>query len=249
MDIIKTSISFLLNRLHTNEHVGAHDDMLLMIKEDVENIPEAANEAEEYRKAVGHLQLVFRHSAKSVETMHISELNKRREILWRACRRLIKVYLGNADTTVCQAAHRLLVLMNKYGNVPDDSLYGETGSLRHTMEDFDEAEAKAEVALIPGLSALIDELGEVNTELGRLYFKRLNEAEIVKELGKLADHLPHADKCLIALFRALNIVYGYNERTANDPAVKETIERIAVNADALLSQLKIILAHRGIKIN
>ncbi|GHV55333.1 hypothetical protein FACS1894181_19050 [Bacteroidia bacterium] len=137
--------------------------------------------------------------------------------------------------------------LETYGNVPNFSLYGETSSITHALTDFNKPENQVKVTLIPGLSAYIDELKDVNDELNRLYNQRLDEAEEIKELGKLTDYLPLVDKQLITLFHALNMVYGYNERTAKLPALKATIERIAKKAKALLDQLKKVLEHRHIK--
>ena len=247
MGILNTNISFLLSHLYRNEHVKAHEDARDAIKIGVETIPEAKKRLDEYDAGVERLNLIFKHSRESPETKQIVGFDKRRDELWLVGKRIIKLYLKSSDLLIRAAADGLRILMNAYGNVPHFNLYGETGSLKHAISNLKTPENQAKVALIPGFSALIDELEAVNNSLDILYKQRFLEAEAIRQLGKLGDHLPVVDKQLINLFHALNTIYEYNEMKAELPELKATIERIALNVDALFDQLKKVLERRSVK--
>ncbi|GHV48844.1 hypothetical protein FACS1894181_05760 [Bacteroidia bacterium] len=248
MNALNTNITFFMSRLYQNEHVKAHEDVLNDIKTDVESISEVKEVLDDYEAGVERVKQIFRHGPKSPGTRKIAKLDKRRDKLWGGGKRLVKLYMGSAGADTCEAANSLLFLMNTYGDVPHFSLYGETGSLQHAIADFRKPENQAKAVLVPGFSAIIDELEAVNNELDTLYQARLEKAETDKMLGTLATNLPALDKQLIGLFHALNTVYYYNQMTAKDPAVKATIERIAWNVEALFLQLQTILAHRSVKV-
>ena len=244
MAILETNILYFLSRPLSNERVHAHEDLIGRISPDAENIPEVKKELDDYKKAVEKVSLVFKHSPKSPETLHIAKLDVRRGTLWRGGKQLIKIALDSADADTRLAAGDLSILVNNtYGDVPHFSLYGETGSLKHAIADFRTTENQPKVALINGLTGIVNELDTVNIELETFYHKRFQEVEAVKQLGKLTDTLKQADKLLVALFQALNTVYDYNARTAKLPALKEAIERIATYVEALFDQLKRILDH------
>ena len=243
--LINTKIAFLLSRLLRNEHVKAHEDLRDAVKVDVESISEVGTNLDEYEAGVERLKQIFKHSLESPETKHIGGFDKRRDALWIAGKRIIKLYLKSSDPLVQKAANEVRILMNAYGNVPRFSLYGETGSLKHAINNLKKPENQAKIALIPGFPALVGELETVNESLDALYKQRLQEAEAVKQLGKLGDLLPAVDKQLINLFHALNTVYNYNEMTSKLPELKATIERIAMNTEAIFDQLRKVISHRN----
>ena len=245
MDVLNKNITGMFHKLHVNEHVKAHEDALEIIKPNAENIPEVKESLNTYEASVERLALIFRHSPESPETKQIAGFDERRDELWIGGQKIIKLYLNSPDPLVRTAADVLRILMNAYGNVPHFSLYGETGSLKHAINNLKKPENQAKVTLVPGFTALISELETVNNELDILYKQRFQESEAVKQLGKLGDHLPVVDKLLINLFRALNTVYNYNEMTAKLPELKATIERIALYTDALFDQLRKVLSRRS----
>jgi hypothetical protein len=188
---------------------------------------------------------MFKLSKASPETKEISETDNSRDSAFREMKRLVDFYANDADPIVKQAATALQFIIEPYKSAASRNLFEETAFIRNCLADINKPENAQRIAALPGLSALLTRLATLNDRVDVLYTQRLQALEEIKTLGKRADVRGDVDNAFIDILQAINIQHRACELSGNDPALKAALEQSAAFINALIDQLRKILARRG----
>ena len=249
MRIVQTKITYFLDRLFIIEHVGMMEEIIEKAKGYIAGMPVLAKEWNRFERLVSHESIMFKVSRKSLETKEMAAYNKERLLYWREMRRRLKFFAATSDEeTVRESARRLLSEMKHFHEALTGNLWVKTICINLLLESLSVGENSAAVDAIPDFRKLMEGLGRANGEFEKLHYQRSLELENNKSLGKIALFRRKVDKALIALLNSIVIVYKYNEMDTRNPDVKERLEKTAFEVNSLIEQLKLNLAHHGIRL-
>jgi hypothetical protein len=234
-----------LNRLHDGEHAGLGRDIVNKLKAAISGISLLAPLWDAYETAVEHETLIFKVSRASFETKEIATTDAMRDRDFRETRHRLKFHAGEEDQTRAHAAGELLFLIKPFNDADKRSLFEETAFINAFLQKVAEPGYAQYVAALPGFDSLLAGLDALNTKLDNLYLHRMEAVEELKLKGKRADMRIEVDHAFVALLEAINSLHHYTVLSGTEPAMKASLEETALYINALIDQLKKILAHRS----
>jgi len=111
---------------------------------------------------------------KSALTEKIEDADKHRDRIFRSLADANKAALNHFDTVVCDAAKRLKIVFDTYGNVAQKALNEETSALYNLLADLKSSAYTADVATV-GLTSWLTPLEESNNVVNALIESRYDE--------------------------------------------------------------------------
>ena len=152
-----------LNDLRNNEHFQFHTETKLLIETiGAQQLKIADNFNQNYLPAYQQLDEALQKITKNSFTEQRSSKDSSRDSSYRGSADTVKAAQNHFDTTVIDAARRLKILFDTYGNVSRLPLNEETAAIYNLVKDIREKYA-AEANLI-GLMPWIDKLDEDNRD-------------------------------------------------------------------------------------
>ena len=145
---------------------------------------------------------------KSAITAEIQTADKRRDQLFRGMADACKAALNHFDTEVQNAAKRLKILLNTYGNLARKPLNEQTAGVYNILQDL-KGDYAAD-ALKAGITGWAAELETANEALDRLMKERYEESAaktdlVLKQVRQQADEMY---RIMIERINAMVIVEG-----------------------------------------
>ena len=167
-----------------------------------------ANELQALETALQEEDRIFMTSQKSLLSDDIKEADRKRDNIYRALRKAVKVYLLFPIKETAEAARVINQVLKDYNLDPKTQLDRETGVLINIISDF-ENKYQNEIAKL-GLTATVAELKSVNNKLvgatdDRLHAKALMIVGELKHARGVTDEAYHT---LIQKVNALAVVEG-----------------------------------------
>jgi hypothetical protein len=243
--LINTRIIVTLRSLRNGEHAEFTADLVSQAKADVVAVPQVVPAWNAFEAVANHESLLFRVSSESAETHLISGEDKDRDRIFKEVKRILKYNAEDKDPAVSEPAGSLLFVLKPYEKAPSTNLFEETKYIRNFLGAINKLENAPAIDAIPGLAPMLLKLEAANVKLHDLYQQRLQALEALARMGRPADIRKDADKALVALFEAINIVHAYNEMALYDNSIKTKLESAASYVHALVAQVHRILAGRS----
>ena len=131
---------------------------------------------------------------KSVLTLELQDLDKRRDRLFRGIVEMNRVMLNHFNEQVQEASKRLKILLDTYGNIARKPMNEATSAIYNLLQELNGAYA-ADVALV-GLTEWVTELQGCNNAFDQLMKSRYQETAmrtdlVLKDCRQDVDNVYH----------------------------------------------------------
>jgi hypothetical protein len=243
--LINTKISQLLRSLHDGEHINVGTRIVENVKTGLAGIPQLTADWNAYEGVVHHENLMFKVSKSSPETQAISDADRGRDALFRETKHRLLFYLDDEDAAIKHAAGELYNVLKPYDRAAKQNLFEESKFVENFIKDINKPVNAQHIALVPGLGPMLAKLDTLNNRVADLYDQRIKTLNELAALGKRAYVRRDADRTLISLLEAINVVHRYNSMGAPDANIASKLESAASYINGLVDKLREILAKRG----
>ncbi len=161
--------------------------------------------------------------SKSATTQEIGNADIRRDTAFRGVRNSVKVYLDHYIDDTVDAAKRMKILFDTYGNIAYSTYDEETAQITALVGELDTTYREDVKKL--NLVEWIKEMNSANLEFDSLKRSRYSEA-VSKVDVKMKDIRIDVDEVFEAIVRRVNALIEINGEAAYKPFVKELNARI-----------------------
>jgi hypothetical protein len=225
-----------LSRLHNGEHFQFHTTFRDLVK--------AAGPAQlrveplwaQWLAVYARLDEALKKIRKSERTARIDELDRARDEVFRGLSDTVRGALHHFKPAAREAAGRLAIVLDTYGNVAKMTLDDETAMIYNLLKDMTDARHAADVEEL-GLAGWIGELDRLNVALSKLMIERYDEGteRTPLVLRRVRGEMDDAYRAVARRIDALQEVSG-SEAGAPWAAFIAELNEVIVRADNLLAQ-------------
>ena len=198
-----------LNRLRNDANFQFHTEF----KELAEKLnPEALKikpQFEAYLPLYDKVDLALKKIAKSSITEQIQEAYKARDNIWKGLVETNTTALRHFSNEVREAAKRLKIVFDTYGNIAIKSLHEQTSATYNILQDLESGKYAPDVAKV-GLGEWVAELKRLNTAFAELMRERVDEGSLKVDivLKKARVHLDEAYYSIVERINAFVVIEG-----------------------------------------
>ena len=164
---------------------------------------------EAYLPRYEKVDLAFKKIVKSSITEQIQEADKARDNIWKGLVETNTTALRHFSNEVREAAKRLKIVFDTYGNIAIKSLNEQTSATYNILQDLESGKYAPDVAKA-GLGEWVAELKRLNTAFAELMRERVDEGSVKVDivLKKARTHLDEAYYSIVERVNALVVVEG-----------------------------------------
>ena len=155
------------------------------------------------------VDLALKKINKSSITEQIQNADKARDNIWKSLTEINTAALRHFDQTVQEAAKRLKIVFDTYGNIARKSLHEQTSATYNILQDLESSKYAPDVAKV-GLGEWVAELKTRNTAFAELMRDRVGEDSLKVDivLKKARTQLDEAYYAIAEFINALALVEG-----------------------------------------
>ena len=207
---MKISKLYLLH-LRNDEHFQFHTDIIRLIYRHSPQALKIEKQFEEYLKLYKREDEGIKKINKSALTAKIQEADKARDKIWSSMVKINDAALNHFAPEVVQAAKRLKILFDTYGNIAKKPQKEQSAATHNILQEL-KGKYAADTATV-GLEPWVKELAARNEAFGKLMRSRFEEKAAksdinVKEARVLLDE---AYRGIIERISALMLLEGGKE--------------------------------------
>ncbi len=219
-----------LSALHNEEHFQFHtefNDLVMRFNPATIGIEDAFKQYQPLLKMETEALLVIR---KSATTQQLSDADDERDIVFRGFADAVKSAVNHFDASKREAAKRINLLFDKYGNVARKPYNEETAEISKLIQETQSAYA-ADIAHL-GLGDWIKELNERNQAFDTLIKNRFSEdaARTDLKMKYVRDEIDAQYRIIADRIDALILINGI---TAYDAFVQELNARVTKYSNSI----------------
>ena len=187
MKIEEIATSKMRNDAYFQFHTEFRD---LVIKSNPDKLKVTKQFNEIYLPLYVQLDGIFRKIIKSALTEKIQEADVLRDNMCLGINEISKAYLRHFDADTCDAAKRIRIVMDAYGNIARKPLQEQTSAVYNLLQEL-QGKHKDDIRMI-GLDAWVNRLQETNRRFDVLVKERYDEEAaktdaVMKEVRKELD--------------------------------------------------------------
>ena len=197
-----------LSRLRNDANFQFHTEFKELAEKQT---PEALKIKPQYDAYLPHYEkvdLAFKKIVKSSITEQIQEADKARDNIWRGLVETNTTALRHFNNEVREAAKRLKIVFDTYGNIARKSLNEQTSATYNILQEL-EGQYASDVAIV-GLRQWVAELKSLNIAFAKLMRERVDEGSMKVDIAlkKARAQLDEAYYAIVERINALVIVEG-----------------------------------------
>jgi len=219
MEILKLDLS----RLRNEEHYNYHSEVNALVQRFTAEALGIQSKYPAYEAAFAAEGEVLDVVQKSIFTGPIAEADQRRDSLVAGIERTIAGALLHFSEDVREAARRLKIVFNSFGDIRNKGYNEETAAIKTLVADL-ETTHDADVASV-GITDWVAELKTANTAFETLINERYT-AEAAKDPLKMKDARRQLDEAYREVTRLLDALVLVNGTEAYEAFIKELNKRI-----------------------
>jgi hypothetical protein len=222
---------FKLNRLRNEEWFNFFTEFKTFVETEFPNVADIEQLFIVLMTLYGQADEALELIRKSNITASIVQLDEVRDNAFNGFNGMVKAGLKHYDNTKREAAERLVVILDHYGNIADRPYNEETAAIGNFTQDIRNKYA-AEVATLE-LTGWIDELERANNAFEKTVLERNKEYAGKTEI-KMLDIRKSADRTyldIVERIEALTLVNG-------DERYKTFIKTLNANIDRYITSIK-----------
>jgi len=193
--------SIQLERMHNDEHFQFHTEFIALLNRTGASQLKVEALFEAYMTFYKRADAALKKILKSELTKEIQKADKRRDNAFLGLLKKHRICLKHFQPEVQQAAEKLSIPLNTYGNLARKSLNKQSSAVYNLMQEL--RGAYAEALFTAGLQEWADELETANNDFMDLYRKRQDETSQKPNL-KLFQERKNMDKAYRQLIQHLN---------------------------------------------
>jgi len=166
------------NRMRNDAHYQFHRetlDLLDKLRAGFQMDVHTLEAIESYRKTIQLEDEAFKKITKSALTEKIRLLDVSRDAYYAALRAMNKSRCLDPDPLISDAAHRIQVVLDAYGNIGDKPLHEQTSAIDNLLRDLNKEVYKTDIQTAD-IKNWIADLERQNTALETLVKERYSEA-------------------------------------------------------------------------
>ena len=187
MNIEGIATSQMRNDAYFQFHTEFRD---LIIKTDADKLKVKKQFEDIYLPLYVQLDNIFKKIRKSALTEKIQEADVLRDNMYIGINEISKAYLRHFDAETCDAAKRVRIVMDTYGNVAKKPLQEETSAVYNLLQEL-QGKYSSDIQKI-GLKNWVDNLQKTNEDFDALVKGRYDEEAaktdaVMKEVRKEMD--------------------------------------------------------------
>ena len=194
----------------------------------------AAPKVRSFVELAAQLSEVIRQNVGSAITRDLNTLDSERDAAISLINGAIDRALRSTRDPVLAAANRIDVIRDLYPRLARRQRDEQTRLTEKLLRDLDAPALAPDIALIPGLSALLDSLNELNAEFAQNFATRIDErAEIIT--GRTAEVRARANAAAAEAAAAVNMVASVHEAdflTAGINAINAILDQARLDLSA-----------------
>jgi len=161
------------NHLQNAEHYNCMNEVDELVQVYTPAFLNVEKEYAEFKKSFTSEDDSFKILRKSAITKDISEADVQRDIVFGGFRTQVKGQKNHFNVSVAEAAYRVTVLLDSYGNLARETLDKETADIINLLQEL-KGKYSADIQLL-GLSDWVNELEIRNQEFSTLMTQRFSE--------------------------------------------------------------------------
>jgi len=196
------------NRLRNDAHFQFHTENKNLIEEQTPQALKIELLFEEYVPLYNKVDIAFKKIVKSSITEQIQEADRLRDEIWKGLTDSNKTALRHFNPTVREAAKRIQIVFDTYGNIARKSLNEQTSATYNILQEL-EGKYATDVQTV-GLWYWVAELKARNIAFANLVRDRVDESSLKVDtvLRKARIQLDEKYNAIVERINALVVVEG-----------------------------------------
>jgi hypothetical protein len=198
-----------LNRLRNDANFQFHSEFKELAEKQTPEALKIEHQFEAYLPLYDKVDLALKKIAKSSITEQIQEADKARDNIWKGLVETNTTALRHFSNEVREAAKRLKIVFDTYGNIAIKSLSEQTSATYNILQDLESGKYASDVAKV-GLGEWVAELKARNIALAELMRERVDEGSMKVDivLKKARTQLDEAYYSIVERVNAFVVIEG-----------------------------------------